>query len=84
MPDDSAQALRDAASTAHRYGDVDTAVAIYQTILDLFPDSPEALDAVFYLSSIGKCRRSAPKRAPVDVPGENTNAREEAPGNRRS
>ena len=65
MPE-SVQSLREAASDAHRDGDIPAAVALFEKILDLFPDSAEAVDAVFYLSSIGKGRRRPPKRV---VPG---------------
>jgi outer membrane protein assembly factor BamD (BamD/ComL family) len=64
MADESAQVLRDAASAAHRRGDTDSAVAIFEKILALYPESREAIDAVFYLSSIGKGRlRRPPKRS---------------------
>lgn len=60
---DSARKLRDAASVAHRRGDTDAAVSLYEQILDQFPDSVEAVDAVFYLSSIGrKSKRRPPRR----------------------
>ncbi len=57
------KSLRDAASAAHRAGDIDAAVAIYEKILALFPETAEAVDAAFYLSSIGRGRRRAPRRA---------------------
>jgi hypothetical protein len=56
--DDTIRKLRDAASAAHRLGDTAAAVALYEKILDLFPKTSEAVEAVFYLSSIGKARRS--------------------------
>jgi hypothetical protein len=63
MPADSAASLRDAASAAHHRGDIDTAVAIFEKIVVCFPESPEAVDAVFYLSSLGKGARRPPRRA---------------------
>jgi hypothetical protein len=56
----TAKALRDEAGLAHRRGDTEVAVRFYQTILNLYPHTQEAVDAVFYLSSIGKHRRGAP------------------------
>lgn len=60
--DNPVKSLRDAASAAHRAGDIDAAVAIFEKILALFPESSEAVDAVFYLSSIGKGRRRSARR----------------------
>jgi len=60
--EDSARKLRDAASVAHRRGDTEAAVSLYESILDQFPDSAEAVDAVFYLSSIGKRSKRRPPR----------------------
>ncbi len=85
MPDNSAQALRDAASVAHRDGDTGAAVALYRRIVDLFPESSEAVEAAFYLSGIGKSRRRTPKRVAINKPEVNTSARpDESPRNRRS
>lgn len=64
--DDTIRKLRDAASTAHRHGDTSAAVAHYEKILDLFPKTPEAVEAVFYLSSIGKARRAPEMRAHLE------------------
>ena len=61
MTDVSAKELRDAASTAHHRGDTEAAVGLFEKILELFPDTPEAIDAMFYLSSIGKVRRDPKK-----------------------
>ena len=62
MPQASLQELRDAASSAHARGDTEGAVGLFRKILDLFPDTPEAAEAVFYLSSIGKGPRRAARR----------------------
>ena len=50
----SVSELRDAASSAHRCGDTEAAIGLFRKILDLFPDTPEAGEAVFYLTSVGK------------------------------
>jgi hypothetical protein len=69
MSEKTAQELRDAASVAHERRDIDTAVSFYKAILRQFPNSPEAVDAIFYLSSIGEGPRRAAKRAET-VPAE--------------
>lgn len=67
MPEASAQYLREAASAAHQRGDTDAAAEIYREIVERFPGSPQAVDAVFYLSSLGaRGGRRPPKR--VDTP----------------
>jgi len=66
MPDVSLKELRDAASTAHRRGDREAAIELFEKILDLFPETPEAVEAVFYLSSIGKRRRRPAKRVSAE------------------
>jgi hypothetical protein len=59
---DTPQDLREAAGTAHRCGDTAAAIALYKKILVLFPATPEAVDAAFYLSGTGKGRRRLTKR----------------------
>jgi hypothetical protein len=64
MTDVTAQELRDAASVAHRRGDTEQAIGLFERLVSLYPNTPEAVEAVFYLSSIGKGRRRRPaKRA---------------------
>ena len=62
----SVSELRDAASSAHRCGDTEAAIGFFQKILDLFPETPEAGEAVFYLTSIGKGARRHARRAVVE------------------
>jgi len=50
--DESAQVLREEASLAHRRGDIESAAAIFRRILELYPHSPEGLDARVYLSGL--------------------------------
>jgi uncharacterized membrane-anchored protein len=82
MSDLSAKSLRDAASTAHRCGDREAAVGLFEKILDLFPETPEAIDALFYLSSIGRGRRRAARgaaeRARREPPAKRSLRRREA------
>ena len=66
MTDVSARELREAASIAHRRGETDAAVALFERIVDQFPGTTEAVEARFYLSSIGRGRRKAPQRAVAD------------------
>ena len=68
MSEKTAQELRDAASVAHQRRDIDTAVSLYKSILRQFPNSPEAVDAIFYLSSIGEGPRRGPKPSAITVP----------------
>jgi hypothetical protein len=68
MPHVSVKELRDSASVAHGKGDTATAIALYQKILDLFPDTSEAIEAVFYLSSIGKGPRRPARRVAQELP----------------
>jgi len=62
MAGDTPQELRDAASAAHRRGNTTAAIALYRKILVLFPATPEAIEAVFYLSGAGKRARRPKKR----------------------
>ena len=66
MPPVSVKELRDAASTAHRRGDTAAAIGLFEKILSLFPDTPEAVEAVFYLSSIGKAPRRPAQRVVIE------------------
>lgn len=59
---ETVQQLRDAASQAHRRGDIEEAVVLFEKIVSLYPETPEAVDAVFYLSSIGKGKSRRPAR----------------------
>jgi hypothetical protein len=70
MADVSVKELREAASRAHRSGDTEAAGALFEEILRLFPDTPEAVDAVFYLSGLGK----SPRRPAGRVAGGNKEA----------
>ena len=74
MPDLSVKELRDSASVAHRKGDTATAIVLYEKILDLFPDTVEAIEAVFYLSSIGKGRRRPARRVAEELPKRDAKA----------
>ena len=61
MAEYSAQELRDAASEEHRRGDVESAVAVYERIIALYPE-------MFYLSSIGKWKhRRLAERRPASI-----------------
>lgn len=51
MNDDSAQAMREAGNWAHERGAIDEATALFRRLLELYPGSNEAIDAVFYLTS---------------------------------
>jgi hypothetical protein len=67
MTDVSARELREAASTAHRRGETDAAIALFEQIVDRYPGTTEAIEARFYLSSIGRGRqRKPPQRAALD------------------
>jgi hypothetical protein len=68
MPHVSVKELRDSATLAHRRGDTATAIGLYEKILDLFPDTIEAIEAVFYLSSIGKGPRRPARRVAEELP----------------
>jgi hypothetical protein len=74
MPTMSVKELRDSASIAHRRGDTATAVALYEKILDLYPGTIEATEAVFYLSSIGKGPRRPAQRVAPDLPKRGTDS----------
>ena len=63
MADESVQELRQAAGMAHRGGDIEAAVLIYQLILEKHPHSREATEAAFYLTSIGRGRAQVTKRS---------------------
>jgi hypothetical protein len=65
MSDDSAQAMREAANAAHERGAIDEASALFRRLLELYPSSNEAIDAVFYLTS---GHRHAPLRASIPPP----------------
>ena len=47
----SAHAMREEGNAAHERGAVDEASALFLKILELYPSSNEAIDAVFYLTS---------------------------------
>jgi hypothetical protein len=51
MTDDSAQTIREAGNAAHERGAIDEASALFRRLLELYPRSNEAIDAVFYLTS---------------------------------
>jgi hypothetical protein len=66
---ETTQGLRDAAGEAHRCGDTAAAIALYNKILVLFPATPEAVEAVFYLSGIDKGAPRPTKRAEAKETG---------------
>jgi hypothetical protein len=68
MDDESAKSLRRAASSAHRRGDTDEAIALFEAILDRFPGTPEAIEARFYLSGVGGTRRRKAAATVIDAP----------------
>jgi hypothetical protein len=51
MTDYSAQAMREEGNAAHERGAIDEASALFRKLLELYPRSNEAIDAVFYLTS---------------------------------
>jgi hypothetical protein len=65
---ETVQQLRDAASQAHRRGNTEEAILLFEKIVALYPETPEALDAVFYLSSIGKGKSRRPARHAMPAP----------------
>ncbi|HEX5049249.1 MAG TPA: hypothetical protein VFX89_19210 [Gammaproteobacteria bacterium] len=65
---ETVQQLRDAASQAHRRGDIEEAVVLFEKIVSMYPETPEAVDAVFYLSSIGKGKSRRPARRSTAAP----------------
>ena len=51
MTDHSAQTMREEGNAAHERGAIDEASALFRRLLELYPRSNEAIDAVFYLTS---------------------------------
>ena len=51
MTDYSAQTMREEGNAAHERGAIDEASALFLRLLELYPNSNEAIDAVFYLTS---------------------------------
>jgi hypothetical protein len=51
MIDYSAQTMREEGNAAHERGAIDEASALFRKLLELYPRSNEAIDAVFYLTS---------------------------------
>ena len=51
MTDSSAQSIREEGNAAHERGAIDEASALFRRLLELYPRSNEAIDAVFYLTS---------------------------------
>jgi hypothetical protein len=51
MIDNTAHALREQGNAAHDRGAIDEASAAFRRLLELYPSSNEAIDAVFYLTS---------------------------------
>jgi hypothetical protein len=51
MIDYSAQSMREEGNAAHERGAIDEASALFRKLLELYPRSNEAIDAVFYLTS---------------------------------
>jgi hypothetical protein len=47
----SARAMREEGNAAHERGAIDEASALFRRLLELYPRSNEAIDAVFYLTS---------------------------------
>ena len=51
MIDYSAHTMREEGNAAHERGAIDEASALFRKLLELYPRSNEAIDAVFYLTS---------------------------------
>jgi hypothetical protein len=51
MIDYSAHSMREEGNAAHERGAIDEASALFRKLLELYPRSNEAIDAVFYLTS---------------------------------
>lgn len=51
MTDSSAQCIREEGNAAHERGAIDEASALFRRLLELYPRSNEAIDAVYYLTS---------------------------------
>ena len=51
MTDYSAHAMREEGNAAHERGAIDEASQLFRRLLELYPSSNEAIDAVFYLTS---------------------------------
>jgi hypothetical protein len=51
MTDYSAQSMREEGNAAHERGAIDEASALFRRLLELYPRSNEAIDAVYYLTS---------------------------------
>jgi hypothetical protein len=51
MIDYSAHAMREEGNAAHERGAIDEASTLFRKLLELYPRSNEAIDAVFYLTS---------------------------------
>jgi hypothetical protein len=51
MVDFNAHSMREEGNAAHERGAIDEASALFRKLLELYPRSNEAIDAVFYLTS---------------------------------
>jgi TolA-binding protein len=51
MPSSDATTLRDAADAAITRGDAAEAKRLFRILLELYPAAPEALDAMYYMTS---------------------------------
>jgi hypothetical protein len=63
MTDYSAQVMREEGNAAHERGAVDEATELFRRLLELYPRSNEAIDAVFYLTSGHRHRTQRAKSA---------------------
>jgi hypothetical protein len=61
----SAQAMREEGNAAHERGAIDEASALFRRLLELYPRSNEAIDAVFYLTSGHRHRPQPPAPPPT-------------------
>jgi hypothetical protein len=82
MTDLSVKELRDAASRAHHRGDDESASVLFAKIVELFPDTTEAAEAVFFLSGFDRSPRPPARRAaarettrPTKLAGSDEDAR---------
>jgi len=63
MIENTAHSLREEGNAAHDRGAIDEASAAFRRLLELYPSSNEAIDAVFYLTSGHRHAVSRPGRA---------------------
>ena len=68
MPTSDPVTLRDAAEAAIACGDAAEAKRLFRILLERYPAAPEALDAMYYMTS-GQ-RRPAKRAAPDKEPSE--------------